>query len=68
MDAKYLQQLVKQFIDKHQLQNKVVAITTDTPNVMKAMWELLAEELPGLVVLPCMCHVLNLLVKVGGRR
>jgi hypothetical protein len=75
-------------VRKHQLRGKLVAVVSDTPNVMKvgalrvtatpglqhlpacldclqAMWELLQAEIPGLLAIPCLCHVLNLLCKVG---
>ena len=39
-------------------------MVTDTPNVMKALWGLLKVDFPGLLSIPCICHVLSLLVKV----
>ena len=55
-------------IAAHRLEEKVICVESDTPSVMKKLWHILEERSGGkLLVIPCMCHVLNLMLKVRWR-
>ena len=64
--AEYLADAVCKVIRDNGLEHKVICVETDTPHVMKKMWRILEERSEGRwLVLPCLCHVLNLMLKVG---
>ena len=48
---------------KHGLKDRLAALVTDTPRVMKAAWRLLEAKLPGIITFGCICHVLDLFLK-----
>ena len=63
MTAAWLHSNMMHIIDKHGLRDRAVAITTDTPTVMRSMWAQLKNDVPGNEIIPCACHVLNLGMK-----
>lgn len=44
MTSEWLCDNLMRIIDKHELGERVAALVTDTPNVMKKMWELMCEQ------------------------
>lgn len=47
-------------VEKHNLQDRVVAIITDTPSTMKSLWRKLLRKYRKLIALGCGAHILQL--------
>lgn len=64
MDAEWLTSAVIDMIKKNKMENKASALVTDTPNIMRAVWGRVQRLYPSIEAVPCVCHVLNLALKV----
>jgi hypothetical protein len=42
---------------------KVIGICTDNDSTMRAVWDLVESQVKGIVAVPCVAHVSNLLMK-----
>ena len=47
-------------MEKHGLTSRVVALLTDTPYVMKALWDKVQAKYPKISGMACWAHVLQL--------
>lgn len=45
---------------------KVILVVTDTCNTMRKCWSIVLDEFPWISVLPCVPHVVSLLLKDVG--
>ena len=54
-------------LEKYNIKNKVFALTMDNTTTNKTVTKLLQKELlsVGIIFIGCMCHILNLIVKIG---
>jgi hypothetical protein len=46
---------------------KVIMVITDTCPTMKKCWDIVMDEFPWMMVLPCQAHVISLLMKDIGK-
>ena len=46
---------------------KVICVITDTCTTMKKCWDIVMDEFPWILVLPCQAHVISLLMKDIGK-
>lgn len=63
--AEYLKKTTKALLERYVDDNlmKVSALVTDSPSVMRKLRREMKADYPHLIVLPCILHALNLVVK-----
>lgn len=55
-----MQDIFEEMVSKHGLEDKVVALITDTPATMRRLWSLVETDFPQIITLGCWMHVINL--------
>ena len=65
--AKDITSVIMSTLEEYNIKNKVFALTMDNTTTNKAVTKLLQKELPSvdIIFIGCMCHILNLIVKIG---
>ena len=65
--AKDINSVIMNTLEEYNIKNKIFALTMDNTTTNKAVTRLLQKELHDIdiIFIGCMCHILNLIVKVG---